>query len=154
MFREEYGDAAVEVLDILDNMNKESVEKIPKNFIKFLVEIASMDYKVSLDYSKTIDEMDLDVKTKEILGYIYINWWSNDKEKQEFEKKIEEIEQKHQIEASKKYNPDNIFENRNNTKIDEVSEKKETTNETLSVVEYKENIFKRIINKIISFFRR
>ena len=152
MFREEYGEAAVEVLDILDNMNKESVEKIPKNFIKFLVEIANMYYKVSLDYSKTIDEMDLDVKTKEILGYIYINWWSNDKEKQEFEKKIEEIEQKHQIEASKKYNPDNIFKNSDDTKIDEVSEKEKTTNETLSVVEYKENIFKRVINKIISFF--
>ena len=36
MFRNEYGEAAVEVLDILDNTNKEDVAKIPSSFIKFL----------------------------------------------------------------------------------------------------------------------
>ena len=40
MFSNEYGEAAVEVLDILDNTNKADVDKIPKNFIKFLVELA------------------------------------------------------------------------------------------------------------------
>ena len=30
MFNEEYGEAAVEVLDILDNTKKEDVNKIPK----------------------------------------------------------------------------------------------------------------------------
>ena len=76
MFSNEYGEAAVEVLDILDNTNKSDVDKIPSNFIKFLVEIASEDYKVNLDHSKKIYEMNLKEKTKEILGVIYINWCS------------------------------------------------------------------------------
>ena len=52
MFNNEYGEAAVEVLDILDNTNKTDVDKIPSNFIKFLVDNASEDYKVNLDHSK------------------------------------------------------------------------------------------------------
>ena len=40
MFNNEYGEAAVEVLDILDNTNKTDVDKIPSNFIKFLVDNA------------------------------------------------------------------------------------------------------------------
>ena len=59
MFSNEYGEAAVEVLDILDNTNKEDVSKIPSSFIKFLVEIASPHYAVNLDHSKTISELNI-----------------------------------------------------------------------------------------------
>ena len=56
MFSNEYGEAAVEVLDILDNTNKADVDKIPKNFIKFLVEIASEDYNVICNHVKDTKE--------------------------------------------------------------------------------------------------
>ena len=88
MFSNEYGEAAVEVLDILDNTNKADVDKIPKNFIKFLVDNASEDYKVNLDHSKLISEMNLKEKTKEILGVIYINWWCDKKDKENYTKQI------------------------------------------------------------------
>ena len=65
MFSNEYGEAAVEVLDILDNTNKSDVAKIPTSFIKFLVDNASEDYRVNLDHSKLISEMNLKEKTKE-----------------------------------------------------------------------------------------
>ena len=35
MFSNEYGEAAVEVLDILDNTNKADVDKIPKTLLNF-----------------------------------------------------------------------------------------------------------------------
>ena len=81
MFSNEYGEAAVEVLDILDNTNKTDVDKIPSNFIKFLVDNASEDYKANLNHSKLICEMNLKEETKEILGVIYINWWCDKKDK-------------------------------------------------------------------------
>ena len=71
MFSNEYGEAAVEVLDILDNTNKADVKKIPTSFIKFLVEIASEDYKVNLDHSKLISEMNLKIKQRKSLA-LYI----------------------------------------------------------------------------------
>lgn len=155
MFKDEYGEAAVEVLDILDNTKKVDVEKIPQSFIKFLVEIASLDYKVNLDHTKTIKEMNLKKKTKELLGYIYIKWWSNDKEKDEYNNKIKKIEQTKEEKKREKYNPNTIFENKNKiqeytneTKVDTVQ------NKTVIMVEYKENILKKIWNKILSFFNK
>ena len=112
MFNNEYGEAAVEVLDILDNTNKTDVDKIPSNFIKFLVDNASEDYKVNLDHSKLISEMNLKEKTKEILGVIYINWWCDKKDKEDYTKQIKELEIKRQEEIKEKYNPNKIFENK------------------------------------------
>lgn len=155
MFNNEYGEAAVEVLDILDNTNKTDVDKIPSNFIKFLVDNASEDYKVNLDHSKLISEMNLKEKTKEILGVIYINWWCDKKDKEDYTKQIKELEIKRQEEIKEKYNPNKIFESKNKvqeytnaTKVDTVQ------NETVTMIEYKESIFKKIWNKILSFFNK
>ena len=152
MFSNEYGEAAVEVLDILDNTNKADVDKIPRNFIKFLVEIASEDYKVNLDHSKLISEMNLKEKTKEILGVIYINWWCDQKDKENYTKQIKELEIKRQKGIREKYNPNKIFENKN--KIQEcTNETKVNTvqNRTVTMVEYDGNILKKIWNKILIF---
>jgi beta-glucosidase-like glycosyl hydrolase len=155
MFSNEYGEAAVEVLDILDNTNKTDVDKIPSNFIKFLVDNASEDYKVNLDHSKLISEMNLKEKTKEILGVIYINWWCDKKDKENYTKQIKELEIKRQEEIKEKYNPNKIFESKNKvqeytnaTKVDTVQ------NETVTMIEYKESILKKIWNKILNFFNK
>ena len=155
MLELEYGEAAVEVLDILDNTNKPDVDKIPTSFIKFLVEIASEDYRVNLDHSKLISEMKLKEKTKEILGVIYINWWCDKKDKENYTKQIKELEVKRQEEIKEKYNPNKIFENKNKvqeytnaTKVDTVQ------NEAVAMIEYKESIFKKIWNKILNFFNK
>ena len=154
MFNNEYGEAAVEVLDILNNTNKSDVEKIPSNFIKFLVDNASKDYKVNLDHSKLISEMNLKEKTKELLGVIYINWWCDKKDKENYMKQIKELEIKKQAEINEKYNPDKLFENKNKTqrytnetKIDKVQ------NEKNAMIECKESIFKKFWNKILSLFK-
>lgn len=143
MITEEYREAAVEVLDILDNTNKVDVQKIPLSFIKFLVNIASTSYKVNFDHSKAMSELDLKDKTQEILGVIYINWWSGEEERKIYKQKIEEIKIKRQKELNEKYNPNNIFEKKNT----------KTTKENLGLIEYKESFFKTIIKKIKSFFK-
>lgn len=153
MFKEEYGQAAVEVLDILDNTNKKDLEKIPKSFIQFLVDNSPLDYEVNLDHSKKISEMNLNQKTQELLGYIYIKWWCDDEEKAKYVQEIRRLEQERQEKIRKKYNPDNIFDSRKNNKIDN-AEEKTNVSETFEIVKYKENIFTRIINKIKSFFKR
>lgn len=154
MFSNEYGEAAVEVLDILDNTNKADVDKIPKNFIKFLVEIASEDYKVNLDHSKLISEMNLKEKTKEILGFIYINWWCDKKDKENYIKQIKELEIKRQEEIREKYNPNKIFENKNKIKEHPNTTKEGTVqNKKATMVEYKESILKKIWNGILSFLK-
>lgn len=155
MFSNEYGEAAVEVLDILDNTNKTDVDKIPSSFIQFLVDNASEDYKVNLDHSKLISEMNLKEKTKEILGVIYINWWCDKKEKEEYMKQIKKLEIKRQEEMKEKYNPNKIFDNKNKVQTHTNETKVGTAqNETVTIIEYKESIIKKIWNKILSFFNK
>ena len=155
MFSNEYGEAAVEALDILDNTNKADVEKIPSSFIKFLVDNASEDYRVNFDHSKTIDQLNLKEKTKEILGVIYINWWCNKRDQENYKEQIEEQERKSQEEIREKYNPNKIFENKNKSQeYSKITTENIMKNETITMIEYKESIFKKIFNKILNFFKK
>lgn len=155
MFRNEYGEAAVEVLDILDNTNKEDVAKIPSSFIKFLVDNASEDYVVNFDHSKPISELNIKEKTKEILGTIYINWWCDNNQKEQYIKQIEKQEKSKQEELKEKYNPNNIFENKKSVQIsNKMQEEVNSKTETLVIVKYKENILKKIVNKIMRFLKK
>ena len=70
-----------------------------------------------------------------------------EKRKQLIEK-YSENERKYQEELREKYNPANMFKQAKT----EIVEQKEPIVEPVAMVEYKENIFKRIINKIKSIF--
>ena len=146
----EYSEAAVEVLDILNHTNKEDVARIPQSFIKFLTNISSKSYKVKFNYEQPINGLNLKKQTKELLGFIYITWWCDKEEHEKYKKLIHESNIKNE-EIKEKYNVNDIFKNKK-----ENQEHKIIQNENVmktSIAEYKkENIFKRVINKILSFF--
>ena len=146
-----YSEAAVEVLDILDHTVEEKVKLIPTKFINYLKENAAKDYVAKLDYSKPINEMNIKIETKGILGAICRNWWWNEEEKQEYARLVREKEIKHQEELRTKYNPDDIFKNKN--KIENFETREEINNENKQIIQYKESIFKRIINRIRALFK-
>ena len=67
-----------------------------------------------------------------------LNYWcTNEKEKEGLLNLLNENEKKYQEELRKKYNPNNLFK-------DKESKRVIYTNEELSIVKYKESIFKRI----------
>ena len=149
-----YCEAAVEVLDILDHTAIEKVSLIPNKFINYLKENAAKDYTANLDYSKPINEMDIKLETKGILGTICPNWWWNIEEKQEYAKLVKEKEISHQEELREKYNPD-VFKEIRDKKEQQKTIIEETNIDRDSakhMIQYKESLFKRIINKILSFF--
>lgn len=146
----EYSEAAVEVLDILNHTNKEDVARIPQSFIKFLTNISSKSYKVKFNHEQPINGLNLKKQTKELLGFIYITWWCDKEEREKYKKLIHESNIKNE-EIKEKYNVNDIFKNEK-----ENQEHKIIQNENVlktSIAEYKkENIFKRVLNKILSFF--
>lgn len=146
----EYSEAAVEVLDILNHTNKEDVARIPQSFIKFLTNISSKSYKVKFNHEQPINGLNLKKQTRELLGFIYITWWCDKEEREKYKKLIQESNIKNE-EIKEKYNVNDIFKNKK-----EKQEHKIIQNENVmktSIVEYKkENIFKRVLNKILSFF--
>ena len=145
-----YSEAAVEILDILDHTVEEKVNLIPTKFINYLKENAAKDYVAKLDYSKPINEMNIKIETKGILGTICRNWWWNEEEKQEYARLVREKEIKHQEELREKYNPDDIFRNRYKEVIEETNEQENVT----TMVEYKESIFTKVVNFIKKIFKK
>ena len=147
----EYSEAAVEVLDILNHTNKEDVARIPQSFIKFLTDISSKSYKSKFNHEQPINGFNLRKQTKELLGFIYITWWCNKEEHEKYKNIIHENNMKKEKIKEKikeTYNANDIFKNKKENKIiqnENVMEK--------NIVEYKkENIFKKFLNKILSFF--
>lgn len=152
MIEAKYSEAAVEVLDILNYTDKEDVKKIPQSFINFLTEIANKNYKANFNHNGPISGLNLRKQTRELLGFIYITWWCNEKDRNKFKSIIHPDTSKVvKTEKIENYNIDDIFKNKKELKSNVVTQNVVT--EEISMIEYKEeNIFKRIINKILSFF--
>lgn len=160
MLSAKYSEAAVEVLDILNHMEKDDYDKVPSKFIKMLEESASKDYVCELDYSKRLIEMELSEETKALLGVMFRNYWCSEEKRAAYENKISENERKFQEELREKYNPDNIFASSHTNSSEESSsntneEVSSNVSEEMGMIEVEEkSIFKRILNKIISIFKK
>lgn len=152
MIEAKYSEAAVEVLDILNYTDKEDVKKIPQSFIKFLSEIANKNYKADFNHNGPISGLNLRKQTRELLGFIYITWWCDERDRNKFKSVIQSDNSKiEKTEKIENYNIDDIFKNKKELKSNVITQ--DIAKEETSMIEYKEeNIFKKIINKILSFF--
>ena len=135
-----------EVYDIILHMDKELVKKIPEKFIKFVEQNKAEDYKTNIDYSKSINQQELQKGTRVILSIIYRDYLCSSEKKKELmqndEDELKRIEQK----LREKYNLDNLFKKKE--KIEEITK-------CVEIIEYKaENFLIKLIKKFISFFKR
>ena len=144
-FKEEYGYAALEVLDILNNTKDEDVKRIPQSFMNFLVDTSSLEDSVNFEHSKSIDELGISQKAQELLGVIYINWWADTEEKKHLRERVIEHEMKKEAELRKKYSYDNLFNNskgNSEKKIDCAPAKKDSKGEKkISIKKFVSQIF-------------
>ena len=130
-----------ETINIIEHMDEKLKLRIPNKFIEMLNNNKDDNYIVNIDYSKSINEQKLLRETRIILSLIYRDYiCSIEERKQIIEndnielKRIEE-------ELKEKYNIDNIFKKRQETKPKEIL-----------IVEYKENFFTKILNIIKTLF--
>jgi len=107
------------------------------------------DYNFQIDENKPIEEQNLSNEAKAILANIFKDYWATDYQWERIEAKekydLEQIEK----EKYEKYNPDNIFKNRNKEEIVE-----EVATDNVAMTEYKESVFKKFINKIKQIFKK
>ncbi len=148
MVAENYACAYKEVIEVLKYTNRDDVNKIPKDMILLWKQNMKKDYNFQVDKNKPIEEQNLSNEAKAILANIFKDYWATDYQKQRIEAKekydLEQIEK----EKYEKYNPDDIFKNRNKQEITE-----EVITDNVSMTEYKESVFKKFINKIKQIFK-
>lgn len=150
-----YYDAYTEIYEILSYMPINYIRKLPKELLSLFEQKRNKDYKYCINTEKKINEQEMLIETKSILAILYRDFWSTP-EKKEIILQKEKIERdSYQNELREKYNPDTIFKNSSKSKYitqDNDSNDK-VFNNNVAMVEYKESIFKKIINKIKSIFR-
>lgn len=141
-----------EVYEILNLLDKDYKEKVPDKVRTFFEEERLQDYKPEIDTDTPLIDQNLKRETIVLLAILNLNYWCDTpEEKQEI---LEELSnnQKEKQEFLEKYNPDNLFKNKQNNEIE--NEKIIDTQE-VSIVEYKkQGVFKRILDKITKFFKK
>ena len=133
--------AYTEVLNVLNYIEKEYIEKVPKEIIDFL-EKNSLEYPMCFDAN---GDFKISPLAEAILCYINLEYWCDSEER----KKFIEIYKRNDEKLSKSYDITKVFENRNQKR-----KENKKLDETTSLIEIKENLFQKRINKIKKFFKR
>lgn len=136
-----------EIYDIISHMESRLTNKIPKDFIKLIEQNRDENIKVNIDYSKSINEQELQRETRVVLSLIYRDYLCSEEERnaliEKDKKELESIE----AELREKYNPDNLFKK---AKVENTEEKDVNTNKDMII--YKENIIQKIFRKLKKIF--
>ena len=142
-----------EVDEFLGLVKKKEKNQIPKKLRDFFREEKDLNYHKNINPNIPIKEQNLKEETLAIIALLMIQYWYKDEsKKQKLLEVLDENERKYQEELREKYNPDNIFKNKNqNNTFDEAVPENEEISVGMQIVEYKEPIFKRIVNKILNF---
>ena len=135
-----------EIYEILKIFPQELVSQIPQETINFFHNNmdTSYEYNISVD---TFDGQTMLEETKAILTILFRDYWATPVQREKILNYENSAREKLEEEARMKYNPDNLFKKKDNQ--DHVEKHVEET----AMVEYKESIFKKIINKILNIFK-
>lgn len=144
-----YIKAYTEVNCLLEYLPQSYIDKLPKKLIELIKKQSDKQYYISIDTNKSLLEQNFSQKTKDLIAVIKYNYWSTDEERQQLKKIFYENENKYQKELLEKYNPNDIFK-----KKESKTDIAENIEPNLQMVEYKENIFIRLFNKIKNIFRK
>ena len=137
--------AYAEVYTILQELNEEEYNKIPPEVIKTIEANRNEEYEYELDDELDLKDQPMLPETKAILFNLFRDYLANPEQKTKIIRMQNEARQKNELKKQQMYNAD-IFANKPKKNL------AENSNETMQIVEYKESIFKRILNKIKSFF--
>ena len=145
MVTNEYKIAYSEVLEILKYISTEEFNKIPNDMIEMFKENAMTSNNFIYDPNKTLQEQNVSELSRYIIAILFRDYWATENQRQRILAKQKYERQKRKEEM---YSYDNIFKKNNN---DNISKQIEESSTEIQMVEYKEPIFKRIINKILKF---
>ena len=139
--------AYTEVYTILQDLNEEEYNKIPPEVVEAIKANRNEEYEYELDAELELKDQPMLAETKAILFNMFRDYLATPEQKAKIIRMQNEERKNNELKKQQRYNID-VFANRQ--KEDTVQQNSEKT----QIVKYKENIFKRILNKIKRFFSR
>lgn len=143
MITNEFAEACAELNEVLTYLPIEMINKIPLKVREYFRKNAKLanNYKSKIISNDPLNEQNLNDKTKDLITILYRNYWCNEEERKELDKKIFQNDKLYEEELRKKYNYNDIF--KKNDSITKVEEK--IGNELIPI---KESIFIKIVKNI------
>lgn len=139
--------AYTEVYTILQELNEEEYDKIPPEVVEAIKVNRNEEYEYELDDELELKEQPMLPETKAILFNLFRDYLATPEQKAKIIRMQNEERQKNELKKQQRYNTE-VFANRQEK---DISQEK---NEEIQIVKYKENLFKRILDKIKRFFIR
>ena len=138
-----------EIDEFLGLLSVNQRNMIPQKLREFFYKEKDKEYIKGIDPTIPIKEQNLKEETLALIALLNLQYWcQNEIEKERLKNIYENNEKKYQEMLHEKFNPDDIFKKKEPI----VEEKEEVTN--VQMIEYKEPLFKRILNKILQIFRK
>lgn len=136
-----------EIYEILKIFPSELVNKVPKDKIDFFYKNMDNSYEYNIS-KETFDGQTMLEETAAILTILFRDYWASAEQKEKLINFTENAQSIVEKENRERYNPDNLFKNRNQE--NEIEEN--IIQNEVALVEYKETIFRRLIIKLKSIF--
>ena len=133
------GRVSTELIEIINNLDDETLKRIPKEEIKQFESAKDNNYKFKYDHSKELKDQNIMEDTKDLFTFIYLKYCCDEASRLDIIKRVNAEKER----INEKYKYENIFKN-NEKEV----EKKE--NIMPMVVEEKKSIFE----KIKSYFKK
>ena len=143
-----YPKAYKEVIEILNYVPQESVNKIPQTMLDTFKAKMDKSYNFQVDINKSFEEQNLLDETKAIFANIFRDYWATSYQKKRIETKEKYDRQKAEEEKREQYNPNDIFKKKQED--NEKDENIQTVNNNLPIEVKKEKFYEKIVN----FFKK
>ena len=127
-----------EVYEILSYMDKMTVMKIPIELLKFIKENKNDNFNTLIDKNDLFNMNNISSETKHVLAWLDVNYWMSKEKK-------ERLKEKYYKKHMSFYNSEKILKKATYEKM------QETSNIT-GIMEYKESMVIKLINKLKKFW--
>lgn len=130
-----------EVFEVLSNMDKSIVMKIPLEILEIIKNNRNLDYVSKIDKNDLFNLNNLSEDAINVLAWLDVNYWITDEKKEKIKEYLKNNNEKVRFDGFPKFNQE---KNANNKMVIE----------DVQVKIYKENIIVKIINGIKKLFNK
>ena len=141
-----------EVYEFINIIGDDYINEIPAKIYNVIENNREKEYNPKI---KTVDEMleyEFSTEALALIAALNLQYWCKDKNiKEKYINEYNQNEQKEERLLNEKYSYENLFKNRSKLNIEHDEEKSQETKE---LVVYKENILRKIFQKIKKIFNK
>lgn len=148
MINNTYAKAYKEVLEIIKYFPEKEYNKIPKEKIEFYKDNMDKNYEFTINPAIDLSKQNISIEANAIIVALFKDYFATEKQREIIDNILESNEQKEEQEKREKYNPDDLFKNKNTNRI--IQNIQENNIEEKALVEYKETFFTKFKNFVLN----